>query len=114
MVGSSTLFTLRVKLFEVPNVLTLVCPSCRHEHADEFECLDSERADTIRCENPDCNKEFAFLVRECLACGEESVFTWEGMPTAEALAALFCEHCGAGPSEASQEAEGESATQRVQ
>jgi len=36
-------------------------------------------------------------VRECLACGEESVFTWEGMPTAEALAALFCEHCGPAP-----------------
>ncbi len=95
-------------------MLTLVCPFCRHEHTDDFECLDDGRADTIRCENPDCNKEFAFLVRECLACGEESVFTWEGMPTAEALAALFCEHCGANPSETSQEAEGESATQRVQ
>ena len=100
--------------FEIPNVLTLVCPFCQHEHADDFECLDNERADTIRCENPDCNKEFAFLVRECLACGEESVFTWEGMPTAEALAALFCEHCGANPSETSREAEGESATQRIQ
>ena len=103
-----------MKLFEIPNVLTLVCPFCKHEHMDEFECLDSERADTIRCENPDCNKEFAFLVRDCFACGEESVFAWEGMPTAEALAALFCEHCGANPSEASQETEDESATQRVQ
>jgi len=95
-------------------VLSLVCPFCRHEHTDDFECLDEGHADTIRCENPDCNKEFAFLVRECLACGEESVFTWEGMPTAEALAALFCEYCGANPSETSQEAEGESANQRVQ
>ncbi len=104
----------RVKLFEVLHVLSLGCPFCRHEYTDDFECLDDGRADTIRCENSDCKKQFAFLVRECLACGEESVFTWEGMPTAESLAALFCEHCGANPSEASQEAEGESATQRVQ
>jgi len=95
-------------------VLTLVCPFCRREHTDDFECLDDDRADTIRCENADCNKRFAYLVRECLACGEESVFTWEGMPTAEALAALFCEHCGANPSEASQEAEGENPSQPVQ
>ena len=108
------MFTTRVKLFEVQKVLTLACPFCRHEHTDDFECLDSERADTIRCENPDCNKRFAYLVRECLACGEENVFTWEGMLTAEALAALFCEHCGANPSEASREAEGENPTQPVQ
>ena len=108
------MFTVRFKAFEVLNVLTLVCPFCRREHADDFECLDSERADMIRCENCDCNKEFAFLVRECLACGEESAFTWEGMPTPAALAALFCEHCGANPSEASREAEGENATQRIQ
>ena len=110
----AVVFTWRCILSEILNVLTLVCPSCRHDHTDDFECLDSERADTIRCENPDCNKEFAFLVRECLACGEESVFTWEGMPTAEALAALFCEHCGANPNEASREAEGENPTQPVQ
>jgi hypothetical protein len=95
-------------------VLTLVCSFCRHEHTDDFQCLDERHADTLRCENPDCNKRFAFLVRECLACGEESVFTWEGMPTAEELAALFCELCGAGPNEASQEAEGENPPQPVQ
>lgn len=49
-------------------MLTLSCPFCQHEHADDFECLDSGRADTIRCENPDCNKRFVYLVRECLAC----------------------------------------------
>ena len=114
MVDGSSLFTTRVNLFEVLNVLTLVCPFCRREHTDDFECLDDGRADTIRCENPDCNKQFAFLVRECLACGEESAFTWEGMPTPAALAALFCEHCGANPNEPSQEAEDKSATQRIQ
>src|SRR4029077_3753525 len=112
--SAAVVFTCRVKLFEDLVVLPLVCPFCRNKHTDDFECLDEGRADTIRCENPDCNKEFAFLVCECLACGEESVFTWEGMPTAEALAALFCEHCGASPIEASQEAEGENLTQPVQ
>ena len=110
----AVMFTFRVHFHQILIVLALTCPFCRYEHTDDFECLDDDRADTIRCENPDCNKRFAYLVRECLACGEESVFTWEGMPTAEALAALFCEHCGAGPNEASQEAEGENPTQPVQ
>jgi hypothetical protein len=113
-ISVAVVFTPRVELFETLNVLTLVCPFCRHEHTDDFECLDSGRADMILCENSDCKKQFAFLVRECLTCGEESVFTWEGMPTAEALAALFCEHCGANPNEASREAEDENATQRIQ
>ena len=95
-------------------MLTLRCPFCGHEHADDFECLDSGRADTIRCENPSCNKRFAYLVRECLGCGGESVFTWGEMPTPEALVALFCEHCGAPLNEAPQEAKDESAAQRIQ
>ncbi len=113
-VVSSSLFAICVELLEVLEVLTLLCPFCRNKHADDFECLDSGRADTIRCENKECNKQFVFLVRECLACGEESVFTWGGMPAPEALAALFCEHCGVPLNEASQEAEGEGAGQRVQ
>ena len=113
-VSGSSLFTIRSNPFEVLKVLTLLCPFCRHEHADDFECLDSGRADTIHCENPDCKKGFVYLVRECLACGEESVFTWGGMPAPEALAALFCEHCGVPLNEVPQEAEDESAAQRVQ
>ena len=95
-------------------MLTLFCPFCRHEHADDWECLDSGRADTMRCQNPDCNKRFVYLVRECLACGEESVFTWGEMPAPEALAALFCEHCGAPPDGIRQEAKSEGAAQRIQ
>jgi len=95
-------------------MLTLFCPFCRHEHADDWECLDGGRADTMRCQNPDCNKRFVYLVRECLACGEESVFTWGQMPAPEALAALFCEHCGAAPDGIRQEAKSEGAAQRIQ
>ena len=114
LIGGSNLSTPCVKTLEAFKVLKLICPFCRHEHVDDFECLDSGRADSIRCENPDCNKRFAYLVRECLACSEESVFTWGGMPAPEALAALFCEHCGVSLNEASQEAEGEGTAQRVQ
>jgi len=95
-------------------VLKLMCPFCRHEHADDYECLDGGRVDTIHCENPDCKKRFAFLIRECYTCGEESVFTWGEMPAPEAAAALFCEHCGVALNEVSQEAKGETASQRIQ
>jgi transcription elongation factor Elf1 len=95
-------------------VLILSCPFCRHEHADAFECLEGERADTIHCENSDCNKRFAFLIRECYACGEESVFTWGKVPTPEAAAALFCEHCGVGLNDVPQKEKRETATQRIQ
>jgi hypothetical protein len=95
-------------------VLILVCPFCRHEHTDDFECLDSGHVDMIRCENPDCKKHFAFLIRECYACGEESVFTWGKMPAPEAAAALSCEHCGDALGEVPQEAKDKTASQRIQ
>ena len=95
-------------------MLILMCPFCRHEHADDFECLDSGHVDMIRCENPDCKKHLAFLIRECYACGEESVFTWGKTPAPETTAALSCEHCGVAFDEVPQEEKGETATQRIQ
>ena len=97
-----------------PDTLALQCPFCRHEHTDDFECLDSARPDSLRCENTGCNERFSFLFRECLACGEETVFTWKTMPTAKALAGLFCGHCGAPFDEAARESQGKDAAQRVQ
>lgn len=96
------------------DTLTLRCPFCRHEHTDDFECLDTGRPDTLRCENSGCRERFWFLLRECLACGEESVFTWKTMPASNALAGLFCEHCGAPFDEAAREGQSEDAAQRVQ
>lgn len=94
-------------------MLTLFCPFCRHEHADDWECLGSGGADAMRCENQDCNRRFVFLVGECLACGEESVFTWGERPAPDALAALFCNHCGAPLDEVPHQAENQDAAQRV-
>ena len=87
-------------------------PFCRHEHTDDFECLDSGRTDTIRCGNRDCNNRFFYLVRECLECGEESVFTWKTMPAPEILALLSCNHCGA-PFDEAAEGQNPDPAQRV-
>lgn len=77
------------------DVLTLICPSCQRPHTDDLECLESEHIDALHCENPNCGKQFSFLIRECVECGEESVFTWKSMPAPETLALLSCNHCGA-------------------
>ena len=95
------------------DVLTLICPFCQHEHTDDWECLDSGRLDKLRCENEQCGKDFAFLVRECLACGEESVFTWTRSPAPEALALLWCQHCGAQLDDSTRQLKGEDAPQRI-
>ena len=95
------------------NVLTLRCPRCQWEHADEFECLDSGQPDMLRCENPQCSSPFAHLVRECLECGEESVFTWKSMPPQETLALLSCNFCGAPFDETASQDEGKDPSQRV-
>ena len=77
------------------NPLPLQCPFCEHEHADDYECLESGRPDILRCESVVCRQQFSFLIRECLECGEESVFTWKTMPAPETFALLSCNHCGA-------------------
>lgn len=114
LISGDSLLVFRTNLFEALNVLKLVCPFCQHEYTDDFECLDGGRVDTIYCENPDCSKRFAFLIRECYACSEESVFTWGKVPAPEAAAALFCEYCGVGFNEVPQEEKRQTATQRIQ
>lgn len=95
------------------DVLTLQCPFCGHRHADEYECLESGQPDGLRCEDERCRRQFSFLIRECLECGEASVFTWESMPAPEALALLSCNHCGAPFDEASAEGQSPDPAQRI-
>ena len=92
------------------NVLTLECPHCGHEHTDDYECLGSERAETMKCAG--CRQQFSFLIRECLECGEESVFTWKSMPALATLALLSCNDCGA-PFDETAEGQNPDASQRV-
>lgn len=77
------------------NLLILDCPFCGHGHADEYECLEAGRPDALRCQGEGCDQHFSFLIRECLECGEESVFTWKSTPAVETLALLSCNQCGA-------------------
>lgn len=92
----------------------MLCPFCRQEHTDDLECLPSGQIDTVRCQNTRCAKHFSFLIRECLACGEDSVFTWTTMPAATVLAGLSCQHCGALFDETARETENPDAAQRFQ
>ena len=77
------------------NSLSLPCPFCGHKQSDEYECLDEGHVDLLRCESVACGLQFSFLIRECLECGEESVFTWKSAPPIETLALLSCNYCGA-------------------
>lgn len=95
------------------NVLVLQCPFCGYGHSDEYECLDSGRPDVLRCESAECRQQFSFLVRECLECGEESVFVWKRMPANETLALLSCNRCGAPFDEAAREGQSPDPAQRL-
>ena len=94
------------------NVLTLQCPFCGHGHTDDYESLESGVPGDARCENGTCARQFSFLIRECLECGEESVFTWKSMPAPEILALLSCNHCGA-PFDETAEGQNPDPAQRV-
>lgn len=85
------------------DVLAFQCPHCGDEHIDDYECLEGGRPDEMRCAG--CDRQFSFLIRECMECGEESVFTWRTMPAPGALALLSCNHCGAPFDEAAGESE---------
>lgn len=94
-------------------MLALKCPYCGHEHTDDYECLDGGKPDLLRCESTGCRQQFSFVIRECLECGEESVFTWKSMPAPEALALLSCNHCGAPFDEATPEGQSPNPAQRI-
>jgi hypothetical protein len=96
-----------------PNVLTLRCAHCGHEHADEYECLEGGRPAVLVCESRACRQQFSFLMRECLECGEESIFTWKSMPLPETLALLSCNRCGAPFDETAGEGQKPGPAQRI-
>ena len=95
------------------NLLALQCPFCGHVHLDDYECLESGRPDTLRCESGQCRQQFSFLIRECLECGEESVFTWKSMPAREMVALLSCNKCGAPFDEPAPEGQNPDPAERI-
>ena len=95
------------------DVLTLQCPFCGHRHSDEYEVLEGDRPQTLACDAKGCRRQFSFLIRECLECGGESVFTWEVMPAPETLALLSCNHCGAPFDESTSQGQSPDPAQRI-
>src|SRR5581483_1257682 len=95
------------------NVLNLRCPPCGHGHADDYECLETGRTATMTCENGACRRQFSFLIRECLECGEESIFTWGALPAAGTLDLLSCNACAAPFNETSGESQNSDPAQRI-
>lgn len=95
------------------NALTLRCPFCGHEHADDYEVLEGGRPDAFVCDSAGCHQQFSFLICECLECGDETVFTWKSMPAAETLALLSCNRCGAPFDEPAPEGQSPNSAQRL-
>jgi len=95
------------------NVLTLHCPHCGHGHDDDYECLDAGAPGTMTCASAACRQQFSFLIRECLECGEESVFTWTALPAPGTLALLSCNGCGAPFNETAGESQDPHPAQRI-
>lgn len=73
--------------------LKIPCPHCDHASEDEFEVLEPDSIEAMRCEH--CDKQFWFSIMECHRCAHEQVFTWAHQPPPEALAMLTCEACQA-------------------
>ena len=72
--------------------LTLECPSCRATHQDYWECLVGDEFASICCSA--CNRPFYFYLKDCLVCGNESVYTWIQSPTNYVIDILGCQFCG--------------------
>lgn len=83
--------------YKVHSVCVLTCPHCGQRREDELELLAPQTQHALSCEA--CHRPFVGVLRECLACGAESLFVWDGTPPAPVLAALSCEWCGRGFSE---------------
>ena len=73
-------------------VLSLECPSCRAAHQDDWECLADDEFASMRCSA--CNQLFYFYIKECVACGDESVFIWKHQPPPYLFELLGCQFCG--------------------
>lgn len=72
--------------------LQFACPHCGDAKADDWELLDANRVQTIRCNR--CGEHFHLAVMECLPCAHETVFRWGIRPAGSTLAGLRCEGCG--------------------
>ncbi len=74
------------------NDISIICPHCSHRYDGEiFELLDHDVLHDFRCEH--CARTFVALIKECLICNAESVFTWADKPEPGELIGLLCSAC---------------------
>jgi hypothetical protein len=71
--------------------LQVRCPHCGHAEDDDLELLGEAQMDDIRC--CQCELVFRMLLLECLACGEETIFSWDNEPPEGDLLRLACAKC---------------------
>ena len=88
-------------------MLRLTCPACGAQHADDFESIEAGAVGKMHCEGGEGDHVFWFILCECLACGEETTFTWTQVPGPTDLSDLSCSECGVPFHEADREAEDE-------
>lgn len=67
------------------------CPYCHRSKDDPFEVMARGDIDWTHCSW--CTRRFLFLIAECKACEEESVFTWPEAPLPLEIRALRCRAC---------------------
>jgi hypothetical protein len=80
-----------IDFLSMESALVLFCPYCTHESFDDFDVLDPDVLDKMRCES--CKKEFSFALMECHRCAHEQTFSWKKEPPATALDLLTCSSC---------------------
>jgi hypothetical protein len=71
--------------------LQVACPHCGHAEPDDYECLDGDCLQAIRCAH--CASTFHVAVMTCEACANETLYTWTQRPTSQQFAALGCDSC---------------------
>ena len=71
--------------------LSVECPHCAHVEDDDFELLDGDRRQALRCSA--CGREFHMAAMECRVCATEHVFSWTHRPPPDRFDHLLCETC---------------------
>ena len=71
--------------------LSVECPHCAQVEDDDFELLDGDRLQALRCSA--CGREFHMAAMECRVCATEYVFSWTHRPPPDRFDHLVCERC---------------------
>ena len=73
-------------------VVSFSCPHCGHANADDFELVDPDQVQAVRCDG--CGRDFHAVLMECPRCAADSTYQWTQAPGEQALSGLACRQCG--------------------